>query len=51
MLTKCANFAWFADYVGELRGICMIRWNLTGEDNFENFACIFFFLKANNMYG
>ena len=44
MLTKCANFAEFADCGGELRGICVIRWNLTGEDNFENFenfACNF----------
>ena len=36
---KCANFAEFADCEGELRRICVIRWNLTGEDNFENFVC------------
>ena len=41
-LTNGVNFTWFADYVGKLRGICIICWNFAKVQNgIEKFCCKF----------
>ena len=45
-----ANFASFTEYVGELRGICVIRWNFFAKRQGVNLKILFVILEA-NVYG